>query len=397
MSKKNLIYFCSTFNTSHTIKQYGLDNKNNKIAICAISLLPLNDRKVYFNFYRNREKVLIKKKNFKFIFNLKELLKLILNLKGEIFFINNTKLSFSSILVENFLVIFKKAKKIDLTSGYHQFEIIVSKKLVKLYKKEKIFVLRKIYEYIKANIVEKFLNFFSRKPILFFTDNSKIYRNLKKNSNNVIKYDNENYSKFLELKNKKKTKNKYITFLDMNFDNNFDFAIGRKKSSKFDTKQYWKRVDSFLNKIQAQFRNYKVIIAAHPKRDLGEYPIEKKFVHYKTAELVKNSKFVITHYSTSTILPVLFEKPILLLDDSSFDFHSFIRRSHIDFLSENLSIKKINLSNYEKLEKNSISKYLKVNKIKYKNFFENYYGFQKGKSFKKKWIKILSHLQKMSK
>lgn len=380
---------CSTFNTQHTIKQYGLDNKNKNITFFAYSFLPLNNRKVYFNFYKNKEKVLVKKKNFKFISNLKELFKLIYNLKGEIFFINDTKLSFSSVLAENFLVFFKKAKKIHLKTGYHQFKITRSKKLLKLFKKEKIFVLKKIYDYISVNALEKFLNFFSRKADFFVTDNNKSYRELKKNSNNIIyKYDNEDYLKFLKLKNKKKVKNKYITFLDMNFDNNFDFATERKKISKFNAKLYWKRVENFLDKIQARFKNYKVVIAAHPKRDFGGYPVNKKFIHNKTAELVQNSKFVITHYSSSTMLPVLFEKPILLLDDTSFDLHSFVRRAHIDCLSKNLSVNKINLNNYGKIEQNFFIKYSKIDKRKYRNFFENYYGFQKGKSFGSKWKKI---------
>ena len=181
----------------------------------------------------------------------------------------------------------------------------------------------------------------------------------------------------------------------MNFENNFDFALERKSSSKFDPQKYWTEIDNFLNKISTHYGNkYKIVIAAHPKRDLGNYPINKKFIHHKTAELIQESKFVITHYSNSTILAVLFKKPILLVDVNEFDLHAFVRRAHINFLSEKLSIKKINLRDNVDLKSNFFKKYLIVNKKKYNNFFNNYYGFEKNKSYGEKWKIILKLLTK---
>ena len=135
MAVKNLIYLCSHLNTVHNIKLFGADLKNKGIKITVISLLPLTDRSIFFNFYRKQSKILVKNKNFKFIFSLNQFYKLIKNLKGDLFFINASKPSFFSILIENFLVIFKKGKKIAIITGVSHFKINSFKKIIYLLKK----------------------------------------------------------------------------------------------------------------------------------------------------------------------------------------------------------------------------------------------------------------------
>ena len=114
------------------------------------------------------------------------------------------------------MVIFKNAKKITLISGYHQFPIIRFKKLIYLFKNDKFFVVKKIIEFLKSFFLDKIFFSLARKSNIFFIDNKKIYQTIEKKNKNVYKYDNEDYSKYLQLKNKKNKKKLHITFLDMN-------------------------------------------------------------------------------------------------------------------------------------------------------------------------------------
>ena len=47
-----------------------------------------------------------------------------------------------------------------------------------------------------------------------------------------------------------KKKEKYIVFLDQDFDHNFEFSLRKIKLSKFDSKIYWKKIDYFFSKLE---------------------------------------------------------------------------------------------------------------------------------------------------
>lgn len=78
---------------------------------------------------------------------------------------------------------------------------------------------------------------------------------------------------------------------------------------------YYRQLNLFFDKIEAKY-NAKVVIAAHPKalRYLqDDYFDGRKVIFNKTAELVRDSQFVVMHDSTSYIYPLYFKKKILFV------------------------------------------------------------------------------------
>ena len=75
-----------------------------------------------------------------------------------------------------------------------------------------------------------------------------------------------------------------------------------------------------------------VKIAAHFRRSKNSCPIQKKFYFDQTLNLIKNSKFVVAHNSSSIDWAVLFKKPILLLNFKVFDSIALINGDSIKFL-----------------------------------------------------------------
>ena len=77
----------------------------------------------------------------------------------------------------------------------------------------------------------------------------------------------------------------------------------------------YNKTKKLIDKIEKKY-NAKVVIACHPK---SNYKIEDNFfnnrtlINHKTENLIKFSKFVITHGSTAISYAILYEKPILTI------------------------------------------------------------------------------------
>ena len=93
----------------------------------------------------------------------------------------------------------------------------------------------------------------------------------------------------------------------------------------------------------------------------------------KTAELVRDSKFVIAHYSTAVSLAVLFKKPITFISSSN------MLLSRADYLTKDFSYKLGSKFMNIETEKNFfLSK--KINKKKYQKFVNEYVKHPKSKN-----------------
>ncbi len=389
--KKRLIYLCSHFGTTHTIQQLGANFKSKNFEILTWSILPLINNFVYNNFYNKKNDIRKKNKNFVNILTFKQLLQLLKKTEKRSFFINNSHLTLVSTLIDFYMVHIKKVKKVGVISGNSiRFKINFKESMFFLIKKSKLLLLIRTFEYLKNFLKTKILKSLMSTPLIYFVDNQSDYNNLvNQKIDNIYKIDNEDYSKFLDIKNKKKSKKKYIVFLDQDFDHNFDFSMSEKKISNFDPNLYWHKIDNFLKKIDILFnKRYKIVIAAHHRRPRNDYPINRKFIHNKTAELVKNSIIVLGHYSGSSIFPILFKKPFISLDTKDFDLHAFERRACLNFLKKELNLFSINIDKKEKFKKTIKNKLLKINYKLYDKFFENFIGFKVGKSYGEKWSKL---------
>lgn len=394
---KRLFVLCSHFRTSHTIKQFGANFKNRKIKIIVFSILPLLNPQVFKNFYSKENDINVDNKNFIYTKSYYELLRILNNFNHHSYFYNAAKLSLMSILIEFFLINFKKFKKIEIIGEiFPKIKNNNLKEFLYLYKRDKVFLIKKIFSFCFYKIFKIFLNMISLKKSSFiFLDNKKYYEFFDKKSHyNIYKYDNENYTKYLKSSKQRKSK-KYIVFLDQDFDHNFDFSIRTMKISKFDSKIYWKKIDNFFSELEKYFKyKYKIVIASHHRRPRGDYPIKRKFIHNNTGNLVKDSILVLGHYSLSINYAIFYKKPVLLLNTNIFNLQSFLRKNSINLLKKKLGFKVMSLDNKIVFNKKILKEILSVDEKKYVAYFEKYLGFSFNQSNGEKWAVISKVLTK---
>lgn len=105
----------------------------------------------------------------------------------------------------------------------------------------------------------------------------------------------------------------YILFIDQYLPLHPDAQILGIKN--INAQNYYKHLNHFFDKIE-QIYNLKIIIAAHPKalkyKEFDFFNARQVFFN-RTAELTRDSKFVIMHYSTSYLYPVFFKKRIIFI------------------------------------------------------------------------------------
>ena len=394
---KNLLVLCSHFRTPHIVNQFGANYKNKKIKITVISILPLLNPRVFKNFYNKKNDITIKNKNFIYIKNYLELFKVFNKFNNQSYFYNAANISLLSTLIEFFLLNFKKFKKVLIIgeiSPKPKNEFL--KEFLYFYRRDKVFLVKKILMFCLYRFFRSFLNFISfNKPSFIFLDNSKCYEIFKKkNFSNIYRYDNENYSKYLKSFKQKKNK-KYIVFLDQDFDHNFEFSLRKVKLSKFDSKLYWKKIDFFFSNLEKHFKyKYKIIIAAHHRRPKKDFPIKRKFIYNNTGNLVKNSFLVLGHHSLSINYAIFYNKPILLLNTNIFNLHTFTRKNSINTLKKKLGLKVMSIDNKISFNKKILKKIFLVDKKKYFAYFNRYLGFTFNETQGEKWDVISKVLAK---
>ena len=129
----------------------------------------------------------------------------------------------------------------------------------------------------------------------------------------------------------------------------------------------------------------KVVVCAHPKSDYEnnyKFLYGRKFVKNKTVTLVKNSKLVFAHGSTTIAYAILYKKPLVfLLSDEylrSFDNYTpAIIANKLNSPCFNIDDK----NNYSKIRDTSL---FKIDKKKYKIYKDNYIKYP-SKSNKNFW------------
>ena len=336
-------------------------------------------------------------KNFIDIKSYFQLFKILNKCSYQSYFYNAANLSLISYFIELYLINFKNFKKIQIIG---EIQPTVKNEFLKeflyLYKRYKVFLFKKILLFCLDKFYKLFLNIISyNKSTFIFLDNNKYYNFfVKKNHFNIHKFDNESYSKYLKSSKQRKNK-KYIVFLDQDYDHNFDFSSRKIKISKFDSKAYWKKIDSFFAELEKYFKyKYKIIIASHHRRPKRDYPINRKFIHNNTGNLVKNSILVLGHHSLSINYAIFYRKPVLLLNTNIFNLHSFTRVNAINLLRKKLGLEIMNIDNKILFNKKILKKILLVDKKKYIAYFNKYLGFSFNQTKGEKWAVISKVLAK---
>ena len=196
--------------------------------------------------------------------------------------------------------------------------------------------------------------------------NTSIARNAKK----IIKAHSYDYDIFLKSKNQNSILHKepYAVFLDQCLPFH-PGPIFRGEKNLVTPEKYYSALNYFLKNFEDK-TGLEVIFAAHPRSryDLwAKYLYGRKYYLFKTSELVKNSKIVLLHTSTSISFAVLYNKPLIFLTSNEYkkSFDDF----RINSYSRTMSSLLFNIDdkdNYSKIPKGN--EIFSFDKNKYKEY-----------------------------
>jgi len=209
----------------------------------------------------------------------------------------------------------------------------------------------------------------------------------------LIKCNSFDYDNYLDLEEKNESRvisEDYIVFLDEYVPYHPDNLINNIQPN-CNPETYYIYLNNYFNKIEKEF-NTSIIIAAHPRSEykkIGNKFDGRKIIINKTNNLVKFSKFVIAHSSTSLSYAALYGKYINIIYSSDYSKHF---KNVISLISNELKINPIEISKFYKTNINTeikdvffsftknnndqyISNYIRENetpKIKTANIFINF-------------------------
>ena len=287
-----------------------------------------------------------------------------------------------------------KKKKLSLTRGLNALVLESNRTFWELL--HKLFFLC-----FKPKILFKKIIFIfkKKKEINFFYDcvvigGKKGMEHVKaKNAKKIIKSHSFDYDVFLELNNKNSNLNlkPYAVFLDQCLPFH-PAAIYRGENPLVTKEKYFPALNDFFTNFENK-TGLEIIFAAHPRSRYDLYPeflYGRKYFINKTSELVKNSKLVLLHTTTSISYAVLYNKPIIFITTDeyikSFDdfrIHSYSRS--LNSLLFNID----NKNNYSKIPKND--KIYSFDKAKYEEYKNNYVKFPKSPE-KNSWDIFLDNI-----
>ena len=184
-----------------------------------------------------------------------------------------------------------------------------------------------------------------------------------------IKAHSLDYEKYLNIKNKKNKKLNglsvdYAVYIDENITGHQD-NVEMSLSQPTYPENFFPKLETFFNIIEKNF-GMKVVIASYPvgKNIFKDYLKNKSFKNV-TPELIKNSKLVLVHATTSISFAVLWNKPILFLTNDQ------IKKSwYGDFIKAPAHFLKSPLINIDNIRKRDLI--LSVKNNNYNEYKENY-------------------------
>lgn len=226
-------------------------------------------------------------------------------------------------------------------------------------------------------------------------DKNLIFKNIKKNHVKLfITTNNFNFDNCLDIKKKKiGIKENFILYLDEGLYCHDDHIYMNFKNSHLSNKNdFIINLKNFFRKVEKKYK-MPVYISLYPRFN---YKNQKKifngFKTFKgnTALLVRNSKLIIGHTSTALDYPVIFEKPINLID--SLNFNTYLKLN-IKNLQTSL---KLNLIDLENGVSNLNFEVIKKNYSEYKKLYIGNDN-QKKKSYELIHMKFVEYTKKNKK
>ena len=285
---------------------------------------------------------------------------------------------FSSSKKTNLIRNFLREKKIKITKFRSGLTIKMNRTFSEnLYKIFFLFLSPK-------KLLKKFMNFFNKdKNSIFSYDyvviggKEGLNDSIAKKSKKIIKGHSWDYDIFLKINDVKNNSDlkPYAVFLDQCLPFHPTAAF-RGENPKATKENYYPALNNFFETFEKK-TGLEVVFAAHPRSRYDLYPehlYNRKCFFNKTAELVKNSKIVLLHTTTSLSFAVLFKKPTIFLTSDE------IKKSYDDFKINSYS-REMNSPLFNIDDKNNFNKinnsknYFSFDQEKYQEYFEKYLKF----------------------
>ncbi len=205
--------------------------------------------------------------------------------------------------------------------------------------------------------------------ILAGSEQYKDYKKPLTKNSEVLWIHTLDYDLFLkEKENHVQIKNDTVVFLDEYLPFNSDFIYNREIFPAT-AEEYYPALCKFFEHLENNY-NINIIIAAHPRALYEQHPSffgNRPIIRGKTAELVKQSRFVITHASTSINFAVLFKKPVIFVTTN--ELKASFEGPWIDAIAYELGKKVYNLNEPIDIDLDSE---LCLNRKLYKSYKNNY-------------------------
>lgn len=259
----------------------------------------------------------------------------------------------------------------------------------------------KVYLFSLKNLFYNYILKISRKGKKIILSNNfdkLLLKNDEKNTSIKIDFNTYDYSNCIVYKKKKFFKKKYILYIDNGAPYfSGDAYLKGETSYLGDIKKQYDDLNNFFDKIKNLF-NAKIIIIPHPKYKSYSSKIKSlnPYFNYREvnnkyeslAELSNNCLFFINKHSTAISYPIFFNKPVIHIYSSKYNYEREEWQSLQD-LAKSVGHKPIDILNFKKEE---IFKSLKINKSKYRKFKYDYLTPKKKNLVNVPNYKILNNL-----
>ncbi len=239
-----------------------------------------------------------------------------------------------------------------------------------IFNKILLYFLNKIKSIFKEQKANSYLT-----DILFYAGDHTLKLDSVKNKK-VLKYipsPSFDYDIYLKQKKFKKifTKKKYAVFLDSMIMHHEDYRMNYKYHKVPVTLKYFHEMNKFFDEIEKSL-DLEVIIALHPNcnvKNYSKYFNYRKCIKSDTARLVRDSKFIFSHASTTAInFGIIYNKPIVYIITDEMQSSYLTLKRHL-IKKKIFKYNFINVSNFDPLK---LKKNFKIDNMIYKNYYKNY-------------------------
>lgn len=201
------------------------------------------------------------------------------------------------------------------------------------------------------------------------------------------------YDLFLQLKDRNVTADPtFAVYIDEYFPLHSDLAY-LDTPCPVPAEEYYRKLRVFFEFVEKTLQ-VRIVIAAHPKSDYLSQPdffAGRSIIKGRTAELVQEASFVLTHMSTAVNFAILFRKPIIFMTMDKFEEATegrLVIGPYIGSIARALNTQPVNIDHFAEFD---LSHGLKVDIPCYEKY-QNDYIKKEGSPQKPFWEIFAEHL-----